>query len=80
MSDRERLRRAEQSRRDRGSFTLDQWCSYRGISRAMYYKLPEQQRPRTHNVGVKVLISDEADLEWLRAREAETANQSETAA
>ena len=74
MSDRERQRRAEQSRRDRerGSFTLDEWCRYRRISRAMFYKLDQQNlAPATYYVGAKRLISDEADADWLRAREAE---------
>ena len=39
-----------------------------------FYKLDEQGlAPKTHNVGVKRLISPEADAEWLRAREAEAA-------
>jgi hypothetical protein len=76
MSDREIERRAEQSRRDRaqGSFTIGEWCEYRRISRAMFYKLAEQGlAPRSHNVGTKRLISEEADIAWVRAREAENA-------
>jgi hypothetical protein len=73
MSDREKERRAEQSRRDRGSFTVTEWCEYRRISRAMFYKLAEQGRaPLTHNAGAKVLISGEADAQWLAEREAES--------
>jgi hypothetical protein len=77
MSDREQQRRAEQSRQDRarsyrGSFTIQEWCEYRRISRAMFYKMREQGiAPKTHNAGVKNLISAEADQEWLQAREAE---------
>ena len=74
MSDRESRRRAEQSRRDRepGSFTIGEWCDHRRLSRAMFYKLDEQGlAPRTHYVGVKRLISDEADIAWVHAREAE---------
>lgn len=67
---RERQRRAEQSRR---SYTIDEWCEARRISRAMYYKLRDQGLgPKTHNAGTKVLISDEADADWLREREAES--------
>lgn len=74
MSDHEIERRDRQSRRDRaqGSFTIGEWCEYRRISRAMFYKLDEQGfAPQTHNAGAKRLISDEADAAWLRAREAE---------
>lgn len=74
MSDRERQRRAEQSRRDRerGSFTVGEWCEYRRISKAMFYKLAQQGlAPATYRVGAKRLISDEADAAWMREREAE---------
>jgi len=58
-----------------GSFSLDEWCVRRRISRAMFYKLDEQGRaPKTHKVGARRLISAEADLAWVRAREAETQN------
>jgi hypothetical protein len=37
----------------------------------MFYKLDaEGLTPRTHNVGVKRLISPQADADWLRQREA----------
>jgi hypothetical protein len=75
MSERERQRRAEQSRSDRdGSYTLSEWCDHRRISKAMFYKMPGPWRPRTHNAGAKVLISHEADLDWVAAREAESQN------
>lgn len=62
------------SDRDRsGSFTIPEWCKYRRISRAMFYKLAEQGlAPATHNAGAKRLISAEADARWLAEREAET--------
>jgi len=81
MSQREALRRAEQSRRDQeeyyrqrrergGSFTILEWCAYRRISRAMFYKLAAAgDAPRTHRAGNKRLISAEADADWLRDRE-----------
>jgi hypothetical protein len=70
MSDREKLRRAERHRR---SFTVDEWCDARRISRGMFYKLRDRGlAPKTHNVGTKVLISDDADAAWLRDREAES--------
>jgi hypothetical protein len=75
MLDREIVRRAEESHRapeQRASFTIKEWCEYRRISPAMFYKLDTQGlAPKTHNVGVKRLISGEADAAWIRAREAE---------
>jgi hypothetical protein len=68
MSEREKRRRAEQRR---GSYTINQWCEWRQVSRAMFYKLKMQGlAPRTHAVGKKQLISQEADADWLREREA----------
>ena len=56
------------------SFTIAEWCAHRKVSRSMFYKLESQGRaPRTHNIGVRRLISPEADAEWLRQREAESA-------
>ena len=52
------------------SLTIDEWCELRKVSRSMFYKLGERA-PRTHNVGVKRLISPDADAAWLRQREAE---------
>jgi hypothetical protein len=46
MSDREKLRRAERHRR---SFTVDEWCDARRISRGMFYKLRDRGlAPKTH--------------------------------
>jgi hypothetical protein len=40
----------------------------------MHYKLKKRGKAvRTHYVGSKVLVSDEADVEWVREREAEAA-------
>jgi Zn-dependent peptidase ImmA (M78 family) len=72
MSDRERRRR-EQQRRD--SFSINEWCKHRRISRAMFYLLDQQGlAPKTYYVGARRFISDEADVAWLTAREAETEN------
>ena len=77
MSTRETERRERQSKDDRArnaSMTLAEWCEHRRISRAMFYVLEKRRKaPRTYNVGSKRLISAEADDEWLRAREAESA-------
>jgi hypothetical protein len=71
LSKQERDRRAEQSRRDR-SYSLREWCGIRRISPSMFYKLRQQGlAPKVHYVGKKVLVSGEADAEWLAEREAE---------
>ena len=74
MTDREQARRDEQSRRDRAqraSFTIKEWCEYRRISAAMFFKLDQQGlAPRTHYAGRRRLISGEADEDWVHAHEA----------
>jgi hypothetical protein len=79
MSEREKQRRAEQSRHDkeqRGSFTVREWCEHRRISPAMFYKLDQQGlAPHSHYVGAKRLISAQADADWIAAREAESESQ-----
>jgi predicted DNA-binding transcriptional regulator AlpA len=53
------------------SFSIEQWCEMHGFCRAMFYKLASANvAPRTFKVGRSVRISDEANTEWLRAREA----------
>lgn len=55
-----------------GSFTINEWCQRRRISRSMFYKLDAQGKgPHTHNVGSSRRISAEADAAWVREREAE---------
>lgn len=58
------------------SFTILEWCAHRKLSRSMFYKLEAQGlAPRTHNIGAKRLISPDADADWLRQREAESARE-----
>jgi hypothetical protein len=68
---------SDEQSRDRAnpaSFTIQEWCQHRRISPAMFYKLDGQGlAPRTHFAGKRRLISGDADLEWVRAREAEAA-------
>ena len=53
------------------SLTISEWCALRKVSRSMFYNLDNGGlAPKTHNVGVKRLISPDADAEWLRQREA----------
>ena len=69
MSEQESERRAAQSRHDHlrnGSFSIDEWCVHRRVSRGLFYKMIKLGiGPRTHMVGVRRLISTEADAEWL---------------
>jgi len=52
------------------SYTIVEWCAARRISRGSFYKLKEQGiAPRFACVGTKIIISDEADREWMAARE-----------
>lgn len=53
------------------AFSIDEFCSAHGISRAMFYKiLKEGTGPRTMRVGSRTLISDEASADWRRQMEA----------
>jgi excisionase family DNA binding protein len=46
-------------------FTINQWCTRRGISRAHFYKMAKAGRgPRVIMVGGLRRISREADQEW----------------
>ena len=46
----------------------------------MWYELKKQKKtPRTHNAGVKQLISPQADADWIAEREAEAARAAKTA-
>jgi hypothetical protein len=58
------------------SLTIVEWCLLRKVSRSMFYKLEAKGlTPKTHNVGVKRLISPEADAAWLRQREEASARK-----
>jgi hypothetical protein len=77
MIEREKSRRAEKRRRDNEqnrSFSIDEWCAHRSISRGLLYKLWKQGKgPSWHYVAARRLISAEADAAWLAEREAEAA-------
>jgi hypothetical protein len=56
------------------SFTINEWCRHRKISRAKFYELDKRGlAPKTHYIDSKRIISPIADVEWLRQREAESA-------
>jgi predicted DNA-binding transcriptional regulator AlpA len=53
------------------SFTIDEWCRARRMSRAMFYQLQARgDAPRTYRVGRQQRISPAADAEWVAKREA----------
>jgi hypothetical protein len=58
---------------ERASFTIPEWCERHNMSESQYFKLRREGRgPRLMSTGdVGVRISREADVEWIRAREAE---------
>jgi len=65
-------RHAEQSLH--GSFSVEEWCRHRKLSRASFYTLAQEGKaPRSYRVGSRRYISAEADAAWLREREAEAA-------
>jgi hypothetical protein len=58
------------------SFSIEQWCQRHNISRSTYYKLVSAGKaPRTMNVMNCIRISEDADREWVKAREAESAKE-----
>lgn len=53
------------------SFSISEWCDMHGLSRAFYYILQARgEAPRTFPVGSRVRISEDANREWILAREA----------
>lgn len=63
------------------SFTIETWCERHDVSRSTYYKLKAANKaPRTMEVLGCVRISEDADREWVAAREAESAAASSVAA
>lgn len=55
------------------SFTIDEFCGNQRISRAYYYVLVKRGRaPRSFKLGRTTRISEDAVVEWVKAREAES--------
>lgn len=62
-------------------WTIPEWCERRKICRASFYNLVRAGKaPRILKVGRSVRISEAADAEWLRAREAEAVSRTMEAA
>jgi hypothetical protein len=56
---------------EQGSFTVEQWCRRRCVSRWKVYQMWQAGTgPRYYLNGTRRLISAEADIEWVRAQEA----------
>lgn len=53
------------------SMTVSEFCHRHSISRAFFYLLASKgEAPRTFKVGRLVRISQEAEREWIKSREA----------
>jgi predicted site-specific integrase-resolvase len=53
-------------------FTIDEWCQKNRLSRSTFYKLKKAGKgPRLAKVLDAVRITEEADKDWVKAREAE---------
>jgi hypothetical protein len=49
----------------RGSFSVSEWCRYRGICPATFYNhLQRGEMPATLKIGRRTIITAEADAEW----------------
>jgi hypothetical protein len=56
----------------RGAYTIREFCARHAISRSMFYKLRNSGKgPRLKYVGVKPIITTEAEADWRRESEAE---------
>ena len=64
---------------EKAARTIDEFCARNSISRAMFYKLKAQGKgPRLAYVGVKPLITDQAEKDWLRELYATSAKAAST--
>ncbi|MCO5131195.1 MAG: transcriptional regulator [Xanthobacteraceae bacterium] len=55
------------------SFSISKFCERQSIGRTLYYELRKRGKtPRTFRVGSVERISEEAEREWVKAREAES--------
>jgi predicted DNA-binding transcriptional regulator AlpA len=56
------------------SYSIAGWCALHDLSRGFFYKLEARgEAPRTFKLGAIRRISDDANTEWLAAREAASA-------
>jgi excisionase family DNA binding protein len=52
---------------ERLAYSISEFCALVGVSRAFFYTLPEDQRPREVRRGGRRLISADAARDWLRS-------------
>ena len=60
---------------DRDAYTISEFCEARRFSRATYYNLPPEDRPREMQVLSLKRITREAAAEWDRRMEARAAKE-----
>ena len=60
---------------DRDDYTIPEFCAAHGFSRATYYNIPPEDRPREMQVRGCKLISREAGAEWRRRMETRGAKE-----
>jgi predicted DNA-binding transcriptional regulator AlpA len=59
-----------QADHDRGSWSINEFCRRHGFSRRSFYNLLENGAgPRVMRVGGRRLVSRQAELDWIAARE-----------
>jgi hypothetical protein len=51
------------------SYTLNEWLRLRKISRAQWYRTPQDDKPDLYGKGRMQRISSEADARWLKRQE-----------
>ena len=68
------VRKRKRSATPSDLYTIEIFCERNRMSEAMYFKLKRQGKaPREMKIGKKILITPEAEADWRREREAESA-------
>ncbi len=64
---------------DRDAQTIPEFCVSHGFSRATYYNLPPEDRPREMHIGKLKRITREAAAEWRQRMEQKSIAEKERA-
>jgi len=67
------FRQRSRQRKPGDAHTILSFCESNAISESKYYDLKRKKGPREIEIGGRVIITPEAELDWRREREAETA-------
>jgi predicted DNA-binding transcriptional regulator AlpA len=68
------FRQRSRQRKPGDAHTILSFCESNAISESKYYDLKRKKKgPREIEIGGRVIITPEAELDWRREREAETA-------